>query len=500
MKEAKKKFDKLQDEERTKYEKLKMQRERKRRRHNEMVNEVVRANKAAGWSRHQFLRPRNYRREKESSSSEEGDEESEESEFEEEIFDYPETFEGVIKDVSDYLKLRLNVMTEELNFKKIVQTEDQSFAQYVSLLRERVAHFEERPDEAERKVLGQITVHASLWRIRLEALSPEVTVEQLLKLAVQLEHSVEQEAYRVKVTAATARAEAVKAEMSEEVAAVTTANWQRTGDYNSKDFGPAGSYKRQVDNYRGNASADSSGRGGAAGGWYGSNRFNQGSMATGGGGDRQGRQGEGGRAFDFSGRAYGQSRADGGSRERARVVDCYACGRRGHMSRDKVCPARDRQCLTCGRVGHFRVVCREAEKKTEDVKVEQKKDEKDRELSHVEGVPEITSSGVQVKKIMKQNVAEREWAMGEYVICQVDFIEKKRNEIVRCAINGLLVEVLVDSGSPIDILTEYTANQINGLVTIEKECGRKFKSLASKEFLIVKKNGESGSRNRGTGS
>ena len=37
---------------------------------------------------------------------------------------------------------------------------------------------------------------------------------------------------------------------------------------------------------------------------------------------------------------------------------CYACGRPGHFSLDKVCPARGKTYAKCGRKGHWAICCR----------------------------------------------------------------------------------------------------------------------------------------------
>jgi len=48
-------------------------------------------------------------------------------------------------------------------------------------------------------------------------------------------------------------------------------------------------------------------------------------------------------------------RRDDGFRLRA---ECYACGRKGHLKNDPLCPARNKLCNKCGKIGHFQVKCR----------------------------------------------------------------------------------------------------------------------------------------------
>ena len=39
-------------------------------------------------------------------------------------------------------------------------------------------------------------------------------------------------------------------------------------------------------------------------------------------------------------------------------MECYNCGRRGHIARDQSCPAKGKKCRTCGKVIHFHQKCR----------------------------------------------------------------------------------------------------------------------------------------------
>ena len=41
-----------------------------------------------------------------------------------------------------------------------------------------------------------------------------------------------------------------------------------------------------------------------------------------------------------------------------RYGPCYACGRKGHRSGDKRCPAKEKQCYKCHEIGYFSRCCR----------------------------------------------------------------------------------------------------------------------------------------------
>ena len=47
----------------------------------------------------------------------------------------------------------------------------------------------------------------------------------------------------------------------------------------------------------------------------------------------------------------------GGSKRSTRSKMRFACGKDGHFSRDKRCPARGETCRKCGGIGHFKARC-----------------------------------------------------------------------------------------------------------------------------------------------
>ena len=102
--------------------------------------------------------------------------------------------------------------------------------------------------------------------------------------------------------------------------------------------------------------------------------------------------------------------------------ECYRCGRRGHFSRNPLCPARGKECLKCSQVGHFTNVC-----KTK--------------------VKEIPSRS----RVQYMRVDECKEEEDEYVFAVAG--EAQGGELT-VNIGGIPVEMIIDSGASANVISQ----------------------------------------------
>lgn len=124
----------------------------------------------------------------------------------------------------------------------------------------------------------------------------------------------------------------------------------------------------------------------------------------------------------------------------SREIKCFNCGTQGHIAMSVECKARNQTCRRCKRVGHFEAVCRKRfapadvplHQKTKKVRLVEKIDQKSNDLSSTDSKLDSKSD-----------------TSGKSYYC---FHFGNDTNILECKIGGVLLDVLVDSGSDVNLI------------------------------------------------
>uniref|UniRef100_A0A1B0DFM4 RNA-directed DNA polymerase n=1 Tax=Phlebotomus papatasi TaxID=29031 RepID=A0A1B0DFM4_PHLPP len=116
--------------------------------------------------------------------------------------------------------------------------------------------------------------------------------------------------------------------------------------------------------------------------------------------------------------------------------ECYRCGRTGHYGKDPKCPARDKICSKCSLKGHLAAKCR--------TKRAIKRPNEQNTVS-------IPTKRVRVNAVEDVSKREEEKSDSSFIFNVGD-----GDEFIWCQIGGVLIEMLIDSGSSQNIIDETT--------------------------------------------
>lgn len=133
----------------------------------------------------------------------------------------------------------------------------------------------------------------------------------------------------------------------------------------------------------------------------------------------------------------------------AGTVGCSRCGNTNHKEDSNICPAKFKQCLKCGFVGHFKSHCRtRANKRKSTTSITNKYHKK----------LKITKKDVNNKS--ENNATTKQYSTK----ANVDYIFHIDDDAtLSCNVGGVEVEMIIDSGSKCNILSNKTWNRL-------KEC------------------------------
>lgn len=145
---------------------------------------------------------------------------------------------------------------------------------------------------------------------------------------------------------------------------------------------------------------------------------------------------------------------------------CYNCNRYGHIARETdKCAARDFPCFNCGNKGHFKVCCR---KRKQSESRNEPSFEKAQKYKRVHAIQESLEDHKAVFFVH----------------------EKELNEVLRMDVGGIEIALLIDSGSPANIINAQTFEFLkkNKAHILNERCpdrqDMKLKSFASDEHIL----------------
>ncbi|XP_055614912.1 uncharacterized protein K02A2.6-like [Toxorhynchites rutilus septentrionalis] len=135
-------------------------------------------------------------------------------------------------------------------------------------------------------------------------------------------------------------------------------------------------------------------------------------------------------------------------------IICYGCGQYGHFSKAPSCPARGQQCRRCRKTGQFEKVCRKRP---------------------FNPPPSFLPKKVQAIEDSDQNIPS---VQKDTVLCSHEaekkvyytFYTGSQANVFQCKIGGVEVDVFVDSGSDVNIITSKSWDFMKAQKTIIARC------------------------------
>lgn len=134
-------------------------------------------------------------------------------------------------------------------------------------------------------------------------------------------------------------------------------------------------------------------------------------------------------------------------RENTNNKCCSRCGNEKHNSDSRLCPARDRKCSKCGYIGHYMAQCRTRQGK--------------RKFTHAEG-SKMPNKKFKYNNETTNSTESKEDSKKANSMSNINYIFYfDADGKIKCDIGGVNgIELLIDSGSKHNILTDKTWNKL----------------------------------------
>lgn len=159
---------------------------------------------------------------------------------------------------------------------------------------------------------------------------------------------------------------------------------------------------------------------------------------------------------------------------------CFRCGKGNHTGDSDSCPAKSKQCLKCGFVGHFRSQCKtRASKRKPANEITNGNPSKKFKFTAKDGGNKLTTAAnkdpIPIEKKSKTNI--------DYIFHLDD------DTILTCNLGGVVIDMIIDSGSKCNILSDKTWNYLKSSRAVVRNQvanpGRTFMAYGSDKPLTV---------------
>ena len=165
-----------------------------------------------------------------------------------------------------------------------------------------------------------------------------------------------------------------------------------------------------------------------------------------------------------------------------RKLICYNCEKEGHIKRDKSCPARGRKCAKCKKTGHFAACCNRE-------KAAEREENKNRDPRGIyrghwgHGDRQKRGSTNQVEYSSDSSENHFAFSVSEEKT-QVHAVSDE--PIVPVGINGIVKEVLIDSGSVSNLINikEYEELKSQGLNASLTKCSKRLFAYGGRQLSV----------------
>lgn len=160
-------------------------------------------------------------------------------------------------------------------------------------------------------------------------------------------------------------------------------------------------------------------------------------------------------------------------------VECFRCGRSGHIGNSMSCPARNAKCNKCSLIGHFAIKCKTKNYKRRFVENEESGNGKRRNMrpTKIRCIQNDEGKGVVDGD-----------ALREFDCFKIDD-NCESDEIIECRIGGQALLMVIDSGSRFNLVSEkdwaVLKNNKAVIWNIRSNSSNQFKAYASDQILKV---------------